>query len=1169
MNTLVAAPFDSGFKLWTQPNGVTFTARLWGDEFFNWMETTEGYRIYRAANGWYYYAILDAAGEFRASDSRVGIEPPLASSYKLERSASRLAQIQQWIDNFNTHYAGTTPHKAQLGKRILSVSPETVKVGVILVQFTDTLHYKSATSGPRPNGYFKTDFEKELFSQDSEWYNPNPTQQNPSPHPEGDALFGSLRDYYYQMSRGQLIVVGQVVNPIDANGVPKWINLGNSWAYYYNAYQYALASEAIQRAEDSGYVSSTPGQPNYYDKKAVIYAGMAYYSGALKVLSEAVNGTFYQISERFSQDIYNGPNLAFMHIGPNAHEFGHLIGFYDEYAPADGAGTDLLNYDLMAWGAYNGPWQKGECPATLAPIHRIEKSWIAPIALTRDTLNLTVAYNYSNPIVYRIDPIEKTTPNEHYLFETRLRQGFDLYLPNPPDSFAFQTGTLLMWHDSALVKLGGWGQLKRDRISVKFAVDGGGSNTYLTNFFPNNATTNSQNLNDATAPAATVGFIYGTDTVNTNDVRPAHFALNGIHKNAVSGYTQIDTVRLRLPISLNTIWSSYVYAVDNLTVLNNVVLGVSPSTQVFFNPGKSLTVNGRLSAIGTSSQRIAFTSSKASPSPGDWKWIICNGGGPDTLKYCDIKYGQTGIYLWPSAANSNMAYDTISQCSSEGLDVMATSPANTTLKMYRCGIKNNGTDGTDIGSAKVSITYSRIENNGAFNISPGVCVYMASRVYLDSSRVQNNLGSGIEVFDQNSRVSLSADEILPGYNTIEQHGVSEISVSGSASAYLGSATRVFDHCDCSGGGDQSSPPILTNASPAPLTSPTCPPDCWPVYRYTYYGGWNNVFNSFTYNCRLINNGTSNTVSAWNTYWGQGNNKFCGSVDASSPLADSIHTAAKAVFASRGHEVLSITPEPQQFVQWLAQLQKDVQNGSSNAIDALHELALYVGPGGVYANALQTPWEDFLVLIENSSVPQNLKTAATAFRVQARMDRGQFADASSLADQVLQRPGINDDMWLFCQTKKVIASVAMADTAGAHTTFNSMYSRGVQIDKKAVEALRFYVDHASGAGNGSTGELIKISQKAKTAVPTSYKLEQSYPNPFNPTTHISYSLPTDTYVVLKVYDVIGREVATLVNGYQEAGYRSAEFKANNLPSGVYFYRLQAGNFSDVKKMLLMK
>jgi hypothetical protein len=88
-------------------------------------------------------------------------------------------------------------------------------------------------------------------------------------------------------------------------------------------------------------------------------------------------------------------------------------------------------------------------------------------------------------------------------------------------------------------------------------------------------------------------------------------------------------------------------------------------------------------------------------------------------------------------------------------------------------------------------------------------------------------------------------------------------------------------------------------------------------------------------------------------------------------------------------------------------------------------------------------------------------------------------------------------------------------------------------------------------------------------PTAYKLTQNYPNPFNPSTRIRYSIPEAAKVTLKVFNVLGQQVATLVNQEQPSGNYVALFEAAKFPSGVYFYRLEAGKFLDVKKMVLMK
>ncbi|MCX6122267.1 MAG: T9SS type A sorting domain-containing protein [Ignavibacteriales bacterium] len=110
----------------------------------------------------------------------------------------------------------------------------------------------------------------------------------------------------------------------------------------------------------------------------------------------------------------------------------------------------------------------------------------------------------------------------------------------------------------------------------------------------------------------------------------------------------------------------------------------------------------------------------------------------------------------------------------------------------------------------------------------------------------------------------------------------------------------------------------------------------------------------------------------------------------------------------------------------------------------------------------------------------------------------------------------------------------------------------------------------------TGGVFRVPISALTTgvnerneLPNDFNLSQNYPNPFNPTTTISFSLPSKSYVSLKVFDALGREVSVLVSDEMAAGTYSKQWNANNLPSGVYFYRLQAGTFSETKKLILLR
>ena len=102
----------------------------------------------------------------------------------------------------------------------------------------------------------------------------------------------------------------------------------------------------------------------------------------------------------------------------------------------------------------------------------------------------------------------------------------------------------------------------------------------------------------------------------------------------------------------------------------------------------------------------------------------------------------------------------------------------------------------------------------------------------------------------------------------------------------------------------------------------------------------------------------------------------------------------------------------------------------------------------------------------------------------------------------------------------------------------------------------------------TFEYSKIVETVIT-LPKNFELNQNYPNPFNPSTKIKFSLPKDELVNLKIFNILGQEVATLVHEQLKAGSYSYDFNASKLSSGVYFYRIEAGSFNSVKKMLLIK
>jgi hypothetical protein len=141
------------------------------------------------------------------------------------------------------------------------------------------------------------------------------------------------------------------------------------------------------------------------------------------------------------------------------------------------------------------------------------------------------------------------------------------------------------------------------------------------------------------------------------------------------------------------------------------------------------------------------------------------------------------------------------------------------------------------------------------------------------------------------------------------------------------------------------------------------------------------------------------------------------------------------------------------------------------------------------------------------------------------------------------------------------------------------SEWLEVSSPSLNRLNsvYFTDVITGYVVGNYGTILKttnggvtfVEENSNPSQPNTFLLSQNYPNPFNPVTSIKYEVGGFQFVSIKVYDVLGKEVATLINEEKPAGEYGVEFDGTGLPSGIYFYQLKAGEYSETRKMVLMK
>ena len=208
------------------------------------------------------------------------------------------------------------------------------------------------------------------------------------------------------------------------------------------------------------------------------------------------------------------------------------------------------------------------------------------------------------------------------------------------------------------------------------------------------------------------------------------------------------------------------------------------------------------------------------------------------------------------------------------------------------------------------------------------------------------------------------------------------------------------------------------------------------------------------------------------------------------------------------------------------------------------------------------------------------TSNTATIVVRKVNRPPVFDSTTVSVDTLFEPNKTDSLVIHATDPdgdKVEYSFSIPPPVPAGATINQTTGLFVWVkDLTVIPGSSIPIRFRASDGTLSVGKTITFIIHERTAVdrdepgiPKEYSLKQNYPNPFNPTTKIKYAIPEESKVVLRIYNILGQQVAQLVNEIQKAGYYSVDFNASGLASGIYLYKIEARNFNSVKKMILIK
>jgi|GEM_PF-3473252 len=638
---------------------------------------------------------------------------------------------------------------------------------------------------------------------------------------------------------------------------------------------------------------------------------------------------------------------------------------------------------------------------------------------------------------------------------------------------------------------------------------------------------------------------------------PATYKISAFNNNGASYSNLINVFTSPSTISYYTSWSGVVYVNSNVVVNSGTELQINPGTKVFFNsgPGFEFTVNGNLSIEGMAGYPVIFTSNSPNPTPGNWGTLSINGSG---------------------AKGSNLSYANIQY----GTEVDITNANNVTIQ--NCNITNSSMHGLNFNGSTGSAINNVIENT---NTAHGIVVQNSANVTCTGNVIKKtNLNhSGVGIYFGGGGTGIVAQNDIEGFSW----GICAIWGSSPTSHNVNYPAKNNRITNCYVG-------LEVYYSSNPTFGIPTPGDTYG--RNSIYGNTSNAAIGLSYS-----NYPSSVYGCYN-YWGYPLNTSLFSVGSGSSFNYAPYEQTDPwsgyPLPSIKQQVPVVSPGDNKLENQIASAQNVVNAPGSSIGVAVVADSLFTGIDLISSNKFSEAKDFFVAYLKNhpdnqaaytylyncadssttpdiinyfSSLPSKASKEQKLLLSYLYLKEGNIDLAKKVNDKIIAE---NQNTPLGVRAKLNNFYIALYNNNDVNTASSllneveneSSLSTPVEI-ATAEDDYNVY-GNMLAANSGST--LPKIQQKTEEIQkPTSYSLLQNYPNPFNPTTMISYQVPNDGFVTLKIYDMLGREVKTLVNEFKSQGKYSVTFDASHLASGVYFYQLKSGNYASIKKMILLK